>query len=91
MHAGSAETGMGLEYKKDRSALTRLPLRKNNIGRTKSQIGNNVWVLFSFFPFFSLAFILGVGAGEENLCLAKLNKLRFTIQKLKCLFLSSFP
>lgn len=84
---------MGLKCKKDRSALTRLPLRKNNIGRTKSQIGNNVWVLFSFFPslFFSLAFILGVGAGEENLCLAKLNKLRFMIQRLKCLFLSSFP
>lgn len=84
---------MGLKCKKDRSALTRLPLRKNNIGRTKFQIGNNVWVLFSFFPslFFSLAFILGVGAGEENLCLAKLNKLRFTIQRLKCLFLSSFP
>lgn len=81
---------MRLEYKKDHSALTGLPLRKNNIGRTKAQIGNNVWLLFSFFPslFPSLAFILGVGAGEESLRLAKLNKLRFTIRRLKWLFLS---
>lgn len=49
------------------------------------------FVFFFSFTFFSLAFILGVEAGEENLCLAKLNKLRFTIQRLKCLFLSSFP
>lgn len=65
IHAGSAETGARLEYKKDHSALMRLPLRKNNIDRAKAQIGNNMcgfcFLFFlHFFPPLPSFLVLGL-------------------------------